>query len=192
MKLIRKIGLALMVIFSLISLETTRINADSNRTYQVGFNLKPGRYIVTSKNGTGDIYNPNYDYDFTVTNEKPRGGKIIHQRYHINAWYGQKIITNKFDANFEKDKSPKISKKGNLIYGEYRVGFDSKADIEPGTYMIRPGKCWGDYRVNDEDEIYISGLKKIDDGEYRKRRIKLRNGDSLYVEIDNATLTRIY
>ena len=102
---------------------------------------------------------------------------------------------NDFDANFQPDNSPKITQQGKVTYGEYRVGNDAGADIQPGMYVIKPGKCAGEYAVNSSfigrGAVNLSGLKKLQSDEHRQHRVQLKDGDHLYVDLQDATLTRI-
>lgn len=190
----KKVGLGCLTFLLAIGLISGQVNADQYHTYQVGNDLKPGKYIVTSKNGTGDLYNSTYDFDFAITNGK-RKVKGVHNAEHLNVQEGQRITVNNFDANFQPDNSPKITQQGKVTYGEYRVGNDGDADIQPGMYMIKPGKCAGDYAVNGPligaGSVVLSGLKKLQGNEHRQHRVQLKDGDHLYVNIQDATLQRI-
>ena len=165
---IRKLGLSCLTFLLTVGLISNQVNADQYRTYQIGSDLKPGKYTVTSKNGTGDLYNSTYDFDFAITNGK-RKVSGVHKAEHLNVQVGQRIIVNDFDANFQPDNSPKIFQKGKITYGEYRIGNDGSADIQPGMYIIKPGKCTGEYAVNGSligrDSVNLSGLKKIQSNE---------------------------
>ena len=70
MKRIQKIGLSCLTLLLGVGLISGQVSADQYRTYQVGKDLNPGKYTVTSKNGTGDLYNSTYDFDFVLTNGK--------------------------------------------------------------------------------------------------------------------------
>ena len=108
MKRIQKIGLSCLTLLLGVGLISGQVSADQYRTYQVGKDLNPGKYTVTSKNGTGDLYNSTYDFDFVLTNGK-RKVNGIHKSEHLNVQAGQQIIVNDFDANFQPDNSPKIT-----------------------------------------------------------------------------------
>lgn len=194
MKRIQKIGLSWLTLLLGVGLISGQASADQYRTYQAGKDLNPGKYTVTSKNGTGDLYNSTYDFDFVLTNGK-RKVNGIHKSEHLNVQAGQQIIVNDFDANFQPDNSPKITQQGKVTYGEYRVGNDAGADIQPGMYVIKPGKCVGEYAVNSSfigrGAVNLSGLKKLQSDEHRQHRVQLKDGDHLYVDLQDATLTRI-
>lgn len=137
MKRIQKIGLSCFALLFGVGMISGQVSADQYQTYQVGKDLNPGKYTVTSKNGTGDLYNSTYDFDFVLTNGK-RKVNGIHKSEHLNVQAGQRIIVNDFDANFQPDNSPKITQQGKVTDGEYRVGNDDGADIQPGMYVIKP------------------------------------------------------
>lgn len=191
---IQKLGLSCLTFLFAVGLISGQVNADQYRTYQIGSDLKPGKYIVTSKNGTGDLYNSTYDFDFAITNGK-RKVSGVHKAEHLNVQAGQRIIVNNFDADFQPDNLPKIVQQGKVSYGEYRVGNDTGADIQPGMYVIKPGKCAGEYAVNSPliggSSVSLSGLKKIQSNEHRQHRVQLKDGDHLYVNIQDATLTKV-
>lgn len=119
----------------------------------------------------------------------------IQKSEHINVQAGQKIVVNNFEANFQPDNSPKITQQGKITCGEYRVGNDPDADIQPGMYMVKPGHCSGTYSVNSSLimglTVNLSGLKKLESGEHRQHRVQLKDGDHLYSDIKDATLTKI-
>lgn len=194
MKKLKKAGLSLLSILFAIGLISSNVNADQYRTYEIGKDLNPGKYTVTSKSGTGDLYNSTYDFDFVITNGK-RKLSGVQKSEHINVQAGQHIIVNNFEANFQLDTSSKITQQGKITYGEYRVGNDPDADIQPGLYMIKPGHCAGSYAVNTSlivgDVIDLSGLDKLESNEHRQHRVQLKDGDHLYSNIKDATLTKI-
>ena len=128
MNRIQKLGLSCLTFLFSVGLISDKVNADQYRTYQIGSDLKPGKYIVTSTNGTGDLYNSTYDFDFAITSGK-RKVSGVHKAEHLNVQAGQRIIVNNFDADFQPDNSPKIVQQGKVSYGEYRVGNDAGADI---------------------------------------------------------------
>lgn len=153
-------------------------------TYKVGEDIKPGRYIITSTNGSGNVTDSKDLNIILGESADDDGGQI--DSYTTYLPKGDKVKIEGIESTvFTPVKKRK--KMTTLHAGSWIVG----KDIKPGTYTIKCVQGSGNLTTDDGDINEIIGTSADDDsGQVTKVRAHLTKGQELTTDAEEIELIK--
>lgn len=153
-------------------------------TYKVGTDIKPGRYVITSQSGSGNM-SDSEDMNIILGDTVDDGlGQVT--SYTTNLPKGDKVKIDGIEAvNFKPVNSR--SYKTTLSAGSWVVG----KDIKPGRYTIKCTEGSGNLTSDDGDINEIIGTSTDEDsGQITKTTQTLHRGEVLTCDAQQIQLIR--
>lgn len=152
-------------------------------TYKVGTDIKPGRYTITTQNGSGNITGSN-DLNIILGNTTDDDlGQV--DSYTTNLKKGSKL---EIDGIESTDFTPvtKRSYQTNLKAGQWVVG----KDIKPGRYTIKATSGSGNLTSNEGINEILGTESDSDIGQVTQTTQTLHRGEILTSELEGIQLIK--
>ena len=154
-------------------------------TYKVGQDIKPGRYVVTATNGSGNFTNKSGSINVILgTSEDDDAGQIT--SYTTDLHRGETIKLEGIQSTDFKP-TPKPKYQTTLSAGSWKVG----QDIKPGRYEIKAMQGSGNLTTSDGDVNEILGTESdSDSGQVTHVTANLSNGQTLNTDLQQIKLIK--
>lgn len=156
-------------------------------TYTVGKDIKPGRYVITSTNGSGNLMSKGSG-DINIIlgqSEDDDAGQVT--SYTTTLKKDEKIKIDGIQSTLFTPTPSKRSYQTTLTAGKWVVG----KDIKPGRYEIKATKGSGNLISDNGDINEILGTSAdSDNGQVTKTTQTLHDGETLKVELQEVQLIK--
>lgn len=156
-------------------------------TYTVGKDIKPGRYVITSTNGSGNLTSKGSG-DINIIlgqSEDDDAGQVT--SYTTTLKKDEKIKIDGIQSTLFTPTPSKRSYQTTLTAGKWVVG----KDIKPGRYEIKATKGSGNLTSDNGDINEILGTSAdSDNGQVTKTTQTLHDGETLKVELQEVQLIK--
>lgn len=161
-----------------------------NGTWKVGRDIKPGHYMLTTQEGSGNISTDGSDHDIDVNIILASQAEAAEEtnyltQYETYLYEGAEIeISDLSSVQFTAIRKGKDINKGTLCAGDYMVGLD----IKPGRYKIKAIQGSGNLS---SDKGTVNEIFGLEEGDIKETTQNLKAGEMLSTDVNYFSITPV-